>query len=183
MAGLVLLTGSCSMDRMYGKMLMRKKASSFEQIDLKDMVDRYINKNTSSVGTIEGIYSVTGVVTKKIRNKEKITDRKENYSKVAVMRDTRDPDREFVEVVIDKDNQMSFSIVGEFTSLTESNLLIYKHLESRGRTSTYTFTYDKAKDVLEGVRTENTNNSTITYKLTYLKLSPKAMSATMTNGH
>jgi hypothetical protein len=51
---------------------------------------------------------------------------------------------------------------------------MYKHFESRGRSTSFTFSYDKAKDILEGVRTENSNNSTVTYKLTYVKLEPKA---------
>ena len=81
--------------------------------------------------------------------------------------------REYLEVPLDKDYLPSYSVRGEFTGMTEGNILVYKHFESRGRIVSYTFTYDKARDILEGVRTENDGAFTITYKLTYLKLSQK----------
>lgn len=158
----------------------RAKISPLEHVDLQEMVERYMAKDQTSVGTIEGIYSVSSVVTKKgkavfsSREKEKITDRKENYSKVAIIRDNSEAGREYIEIVIDKDFQTFFPVYGEFSAMAESNLLLYKHYDSKGRGTSFTFTYDKIKDVLEGVRTDNANNKTITYKLTYIKISPKA---------
>ena len=73
----------------------------------------------------------------------------------------------------------SLSVVGEFKELSESNLLMYKHFESKGKTTSFTFSYDRVKDILEGVRTESANNSIITYKLTYVKLEPKAKAKTI----
>jgi hypothetical protein len=157
--------------------------SPLEQVNLEEMVERYMAKDQTSVGTIEGIYSVSSVVTKKgkavfsAREKERITDRRENYSKVAIIRDHSEAGREYIEIVIDKGYQFSYPVYGEFSAMAESNLLLYKHYDSRARSSSYTFTYDKAKDVLEGIRTDNAgNNRTVTYKLTYIKLSPKAAS-------
>ena len=75
--------------------------------------------------------------------------------------------------MIDKDFKTSYPVYGEFTAMNESNLLLYKHFDSKARVTSFTFTYDKSKDVLEGIRTDNQKNSTITYKLTYVKLSPK----------
>lgn len=158
------------------------KPSPLEQVDLQEMVERYMDKDQTSIGTIEGIYSVSSVVTKKgkmvfsSREKEKVTDRKENYSKVAIIRDNSEAGREYIEIVIDKDFRNSFPVYGEFSAMAESNLLLYKHFDSKGRSTSFTFTYDKIKDVLEGVRTDNANNKTITYKLTYIKIAPKAPS-------
>jgi hypothetical protein len=171
------LTG-CSF--MYMKPAQKAKVSPLEQVDLQELVERYMAKDHTSMGTIEGIYTVSSVVTKKgkpvfsSREKEKVTDRKENYSKVAIIRDNSEAGREYIEIVIDKEYRTSFPVYGEFSAMAESNLLLYKHFDSKGRATSFTFTYDKIKDVLEGVRTDNANNKTITYKLTYIKISPKA---------
>ena len=181
---LMVSMSGCSYERLILKAQNAKaKASPLEQVNLEEMIERYMDKDQTRVGTIEGIYSVSAVVTKKgktvfsSREKERITDRKENYSKVAIIRDHSEAGREFIEVVLDKDHrQSSYSVYGEFSTMAESNLLLYKHFDSKARSSSYTFTYDKATDVLEGVRTDNSNKATITYKLTYIKLSPKTPS-------
>ncbi|HZY77922.1 MAG TPA: hypothetical protein VFE50_00270 [Cyclobacteriaceae bacterium] len=177
---LILSMTSCSYDRLM-MMSQKKKASlsPLEQVTLQELVERYMAKDQSSVGTIEGIYTVSSVVTKKgkailsSREKEKVTDRQENYTKVAIIRDNSAAGREFIEIVIEKDHLTSYPVFGEFSTMAESNLLLYKHFDSKGRSSSFTFTYDKIKDVLEGVRTDNSNNKTITYKLTYIKMFPK----------
>ena len=175
---LFLIASSCSFEKLY-KMQQRRKLNPYEQIEFGDMVRLYFGKDETSIGTIEGIYSISSLVTKKGKGllssteKEKTVERNENYSTVAVIRDTQNPNRDYLEVPIDKDFLPSYSIRGEFTGLTDSNLIVYKQLESRGRVTTYTFTYDKSRDILEGIRTENEGAFTVTYKLTYLKLFPK----------
>jgi len=57
--------------------------------------------------------------------------------------------------------------------MADANILVYKHLESRGKSSSYTFTYDRTKDILEGIRKENNGQFEYTYQLTYMKLHPK----------
>lgn len=175
----ILLLSSCSFESLY-KMRQRQKVYTLEQVDLQKMVSMYMNKNHTSVGTVEGIYSVSGLVSRKGRGllsseeKEKITDRKENYAKVAIIRDPNNASREYFEVLLDKEYAVSFSIIGEFSGMSDANILVYKHFENKGKSSnTYTFTYDSDKGILEGIRTENTANATITYKLTYLKILPK----------
>jgi hypothetical protein len=164
---------------MYKAQRAKVKSSPLEQVTLEEMVERYMGKDQTSVGTIEGIYSVSSVVTKKgkavfsAREKEKITDRKENYSKVAIIRDNSAAGREFIEIVLDKTYVTAYPVYGEFSTMNESNLLLYKHFDSKARATSFTFTYDKSKDVLEGIRTENSGNRTITYQLTYVKISPK----------
>lgn len=178
---LMLSMSSCSYERlMYKAHRAKEKASPLEQVSLEEMIERYMAKEQSSLGTIEGIYTVSSVVTKKgkavfsSREKERITDRKENYSRVAIIRDNSEAGREFIEIVLDKTHVTSYPVYGEFSTMAESNLLLYKHFDSRARTTSYTFTYDKSKDVLEGVRTDNAGgNRTVTYQLTYVKISPK----------
>jgi hypothetical protein len=180
---LIVSLTSCSYDKLMFKAQRAKiKTSPLEQVTLEEMVERYMAKDQTSIGTIEGIYSVSSVVTKKgkavfsSREKEKITDRKENYSKVAIIRDNSEAGREFIEIVVDRTHITSYPVYGEFSTMNESNLLLYKHYDSKGRPTSFTFTYDKSKDVLEGIRTDNSHNSTITYKLTYVKISPKLLS-------
>ncbi len=173
-----LVLGSCSIDRLY-KINQSRKVSPYEQMNFNTIVKLYFAKDKTSVGTIEGIYSVTSLVTKKGRGalssteKEKVVDRKENYSEVAIIRDNNTSGRDYLEVPLDKEYVPSYSIRGEFTEMTDGNILVYKHFEPRGKSISYTFTYDKTHDILDGVRTENDGAFTITYKLTYLKLFPK----------
>lgn len=183
LVGVVMLSlTSCSYERlMYKAQRAKAKSSPLEQVTLQEMIERYMAKDQSSVGSIEGIYSVSAVVTKKgkavfsQREKERITDRRENYSKVAIIRDNSEAGREFIELVIDKDYQTTYPVYGEFSAMAESNLMLYKHFDSKARVTSYTFTYDKSKDVLEGIRTDSGNgNKTVTTKLTYIKISPKA---------
>lgn len=174
----VFISTSCSMEKLY-RMRQKQKVNPYEQIDFASMVNRYLNKDKSSIGTIEGIYSVSSLITKKGKGllssteKEKVVERKENYSKVAIIRDAANPNREYLEVPLDKDFLPTYSIRGEFTNVSDGNIMVYKHFESRGRVFSYTFSYDQQRDMLEGVRTENDGSFTITYKLTYLKLLPK----------
>lgn len=176
---LFLLTTSCSFETLY-KMQLRRKPSPYEQLEFADMAKLYLGKDRTSIGTIEGIYSVSSLVTKKGKGilssteKEKTVERKENYSTVAILHDSQNPNRDFMEIPMDKDFLPSYSVRGEFTGLTEGNVMVYKQLESRGRETSYTFMYDQSRDLLEGIRTENEGNFTYTYKLTYLKLFPKA---------
>ena len=173
-----LLASGCSIEKAY-MARQKHKVYPLEQIDFHFLADRYVNKVGTSVATVEGIYSVSSVITKKNKalltgqEKEKVKAREENYSKVIILRDNRSPERDYIEISLDRPNLPSYSIIGEFKELSESSLLIYTHYEPRGKaTSSYTFSYDKAKDILEGIRTENAGNSVVTYKLTYVKLEP-----------
>lgn len=57
--------------------------------------------------------------------------------------------------------------------MNDANIMIYKHFEPKGKSITYTFSFDKDKDLLEGVRTEVNGRAEFTYTLTYLKLDPR----------
>jgi hypothetical protein len=173
-----LLLQSCIMSKSRD-VKQRHVASAFEQIGIKDLITRYLQKDHASTATAEGIYSVSIVIIKKSKGflssveKEKTVERKENYSKVAILRDQGNTNREYMEISMNNEHQASFPVIGEFSTASDGNLLIYKHLEAKGKSTSYTFTYDVDSDLLEGVRTENKGSVTFTYKLTYLKLFPK----------
>lgn len=178
LAGFLLMASSCSMEKLY-MMKQNRKVYPFEQVSFHDMAKRYMSKGNSSTISIEGIYSVTVVVERKGKGflssseTNKVVTRKENYSTVAIVKDPDGPNREYIEIPLDKENLPSYSIRGEFTGMSEANIMVYKHLEPKGKSLTYTFTYDAARDMLEGVRKENTSQAEFTYTLTYLKLYPK----------
>jgi hypothetical protein len=166
------------MEKLY-TMKHRSKVHAYEQIDFHDLVKRYVNKEPSVEGGLEGIYSVSLVVTKKGKGilssteKEKIAERKENYLQVVLLKDAHDANREYIEVPLDKKYLPSYSVRGEFSSMADANILIYKHFESKGRVSSYTFTYDRTKELLEGIRKENNGQFEYTYQLTYVKIQSK----------
>jgi hypothetical protein len=151
------------------------KQSEFEQIDFHQLLKRYMSKVQSSENDIEGIYSVSIVIEKKNKplfssqERERVVERKENYATVAILHD-RLSKREYTEISLEKEKQVSYPVRGEFTAMNDANIMIYKHFEPKGVYTTYTFSYDKDRDMLEGVRTEVNGKAEFTYKLVYLKL-------------
>jgi hypothetical protein len=160
---------------------MKQQAKSpYEQITFVELMKKYMDKDVSGKGNIEGIYSVSASATKKSKGlfssveKEKILEQKENYAMVAIISDKAMNNREYVEVPIDKDNLYSYPIRGEFTTLSEGNILMLKHFEPKGKTLSYSLVYDDQKDMIEGIRTETSGGTTYIYKLTFLKVYPKS---------
>ena len=168
---------SCSVEKLY--QTNDKRANQpYEQINFVELMKKYMDKNTGNE-SIEGIYSVSGIVLKKSRGlfaseaKERTVYQKDHYAQVAVIRDNARNNREFIEIPIDKNYLASYSIRGEFTALSEGNVLVLKHFESKGQELIYSFVYDKEKDILDGIRIETSGSVTYTYKLTFVKLYPK----------
>lgn len=62
--------------------------------------------------------------------------------------------------------------------MSDGNILVLKHFEPKGVVLTYSLTFDANHELLEGVRTETKGGRTFTYKLTYVKLYPKTVTAT-----
>jgi hypothetical protein len=172
---------SCSFDKLY-QMTQSKKKAEFDQFDFDDLAKLYMKKTTTEK-SIEGIYSVSHLIVKKGKGflssveREKVINRKENYGTVVIFSDNGTSARDYFEVPLSGNRQLSYSIRGEFSRASEGNILVYKHFEPRKKVLNYTFTYDESKDLLEGVRTENNGNSVVTYTLTYIKLFPKTQGA------
>lgn len=173
---LAVSSSGCMRKLMQVNPVLAAKTSEFQQIDFQELMKRYMSKEiTSGPGDIEGIYSVSIVVEKKSTPlfggnvRERVVERKNNYATVAILRD-RHSGREFMEVSLDKPKLPSYSVRGEFSAMNDANILVYKHFESKGKSTTYTFSFDKTTSVLEGIRTEVDGRAEFTYKITYLKL-------------
>lgn len=156
-----------------------RKEPEFQQVNFHQLMRCYMNKVVvSAEPDIEGIYSVSIKIEKKskplfsFQEQERVVERKENFAKVAILRD-HGSNREFMEISLDKENKISYSVRGEFAAMNDANIMIYKHFEPKGKSITYTFSFDKDKDLLEGVRTEVNGRAEFTYTLTYLKLDPR----------
>jgi hypothetical protein len=175
---MISLCWSCSFEKMYKTNYERAK-HPYEQINFVELVKKYMDKDKPAAGNIEGIYSVSSLILKKSKGlfstveKEKTVDQKDHYAQVAILRDNSRNNREYIEVPIDKTYLSSYSVRGEFTALSEGNILVLKHFEPKGLVLTYAFTYDQEKDILDGTRTETNGGVTFTYKLTFAKLYPK----------
>ena len=172
-----LMLFSCSVEKIYQNNAAKSK-QFYEQINFVELMKKYMDKNTGNE-SVEGIYSVSGLVLKKSKGlfasepKERAVFQKDNYAQVAVIRDNSRNNREFIEIPVDKNYMPSYSIRGEFTAISEGNILVLKHFEPKGKELIYSFVYDKEKDMLDGIRVETSGNVTYTYKLTYVKLYPK----------
>lgn len=175
--GVMIMSASCSVQKL-ARIQQASKTSNYQQFDFPALVRKYMEKEKPN--HVEGIYSISGSVTKKSKGllssteKEKVTDHKDNYAKVAIIRDGNESGRQYIEIALDKESpSSSYNIIGEFTLSSGGSILVYKHLEGKGKSSSYTFTTDESSDILEGIRVETEGSTTITYKLTYVKLSTK----------
>jgi hypothetical protein len=171
---------SCFVAEAQLKSLFAKKSKhTYQEIDTEEMIRRFVSKPSGSVISIEGIYSVSSIVTKKAKAllssevKEKVVDRKDNYARVAIMRDWIDSGNEFIQVSLTQSGSAKFPIVGELTTLSEGRGFLCKHTEPDGEVLTFTFTYGGNSDVLEGTYTKVEGSKTITYTITLLKTFPK----------
>ncbi len=176
----LLAASSCSIEKMT-KASVAAKARQYEQITFVELIKKYVEKG--KLGPAEGIYAVTSVVTRAKKQlftgeiKEKEVDRRENYAQVAIILDNSHNNREYIEIPIDRSNMSSYPVRGEFSTMADGNILVLKHFEPRGVVLTYSLTFDISHEVLEGVRTETKGGKTFTYKLTYVKLYPKTVTA------
>lgn len=161
-----------------GKFKKKQKPSDFkEHVDFEGMVKRYLRKETQPMEPLEGIYSVSAIITKRggfLANpyREKVILRKDNYAKVVIMKDSENSNREYLEVSLASKDPGKYPVVGEFSSLAEGQAFVYKHYEPKTDIISYSFVLTEF-DILDGVLTEIHRRKTITYKLSYLKIYPK----------
>lgn len=167
-----------SISTLGGNSKKKQKQPLFEEhIDFEGMVKRYLNKDYTPMERLEGIYSVSAIITKRggflsNPNREKVMERKDNYAKVVIIKDDEHPNREYLEVSLASKTPGQYPIVGEFTSLSEGEAFVYKHYEPKTTGISYSFVLSEF-DILDGILTEVVRKKTITYKLSYLKVYPK----------
>ncbi len=143
----------------------------YELITFNDLARRYMRKEKDPL-SVEGFYSVSREVKRQFtarERKDKLIDKDENYQMVALFRDTQGGHRDYIEVPIDRDYQLSHTIRGEFKAGANQNVLIYTHVLRKQR-ETYTVVRDSETGILEGVRSEEKNGSRIMYKITFTPL-------------
>src|SRR5688500_9484652 len=93
----------------------KQKKTIYEEVDLENVMKRYFGKSFGY--SIEGIYSVSCVITK--RNKKflskseriRIVGRQDNYAKVAIMKDWTSSHRDFIEVSLSYKKANHFPIM------------------------------------------------------------------------
>ena len=164
----------------------KARQDHYEKIDFEGLMHRYLSKPAASSETIEGIYSVSCVITKRAKGfltgneKEKTVQRKDNYARVAVIKDVPGSGKEYIEISLDERFTVNYPIVGEFNSLSEGDGFIYKHIEPDGKVVSFTFTNEQ-NDILDGVLAGMKGRRTITYKMTYLKVFPKSIDQLTSN--
>lgn len=174
----MILAGSVA-EAQVKSLFPKRHKHTYEEVGTEEMIRRFVSKPAANVVSIEGIYSVSSVVTKRGKGllsseiKEKVVDRKDNYAKVAIIRDWANSDHEFIEISMTQTGVQKYPIVGELTTLSEGRGFLCMHTEPNGDVLTFTFTYAGNSDILEGNYTKLDGSKTITYTLTLLKTFPK----------
>jgi hypothetical protein len=154
----------------------KKKKYQYEEIDFEDMMRRYFQKESGS--DLEGIYSVSCVITKKSkvflsrREKFRIVERKDNYARIAIIRDVPGTKRDFIEISLSYHDAKKYPVVGIINGLSEGIGMIYNHVEPDGTTISYSM-ISESPELLEGEYSRMERRKTITYRLSYLKTYPK----------
>lgn len=167
-------------------MFSKKKKYAYRYVNTNEMVKRFIAKTAHAMTSIEGVYSVSGTVTKKGKNligemKERVVDRKDNYANIAIIRDWNDSESEFIVLSLKQDDAGQYPIVAELTTLSDGRGFLCKHFEPDGKVLNFTFTFSGDSDLLEGVFTRHEGSKTVTYSISYLKTFPKNSSEGVNN--
>lgn len=156
------------------KKIGQKKKTVYEEVDLENVMKRYFGKSFGY--SIEGIYSVSCVITK--RNKRllskseriRVVARQDNYAKVAIMKDWPASNRDFIEVSLSYRKANSFPIMGELDIMANGAGYVYTHTEPDGER--YVFSMLESDGLLEAEYSVVEKRKTVTYKLSYLRIFP-----------
>jgi hypothetical protein len=164
------------------------KKSHYQEVDFEDLMHRYFGKDTGSFNKLEGIYSVSCVITKTNKSfftgqlKVKVVERKDNYARVAILKDWPGTNRDFIEVSLSYHVTDKYPIVGELSTLSAGEAYIYKHIEPDGSSRDFSMAAGSI-DLIEGEFSEMHKRKTITYKLSYMKIYPKEKSQDFVSGN
>lgn len=149
-----------------------------EEISFEDMIHRYLHRDGQKASTVEGIYSVSCIITKSKRHwltgKDvvKVLERRDNYARVAIMKETFSPKRDYIEVSLSGKDASKYFVVGELSELAEGSGFVYKHLEPDGEILSFSMLLTNP-DLVEGQYTYSKHKYMITTRLSYFKLYPK----------
>lgn len=159
--------------------LKRMRKPVYEEVKFEDMVHRYFGKQVGTPDPVEGIYAVSCVITRRskrflsARERVKVVERKDNYARVAILKDWPGSSRDYIEVSMSYRDAHVYPIVGEVSRLSEGRGMIYKHIEPDGTVMSFSMT-NEPDELIEGEYSFMQGRSTITYKISYLKTYPKS---------
>ena len=155
------------------------KKTVYQYVDAEDMIRRFIAREGDS-HLIEGIYTVSSSITRKKKAllsqqiKTKVIARQDNYARVAIIRDLKGSNNDFIEISLNEKHNEVHPIVGQINLLSEGSGFIYKHIEPKGEVWNFTFLYDEGDPgILDGVHTRTKGSAHYTYSLYYHKTFPK----------
>jgi hypothetical protein len=118
---LLALAAHFSYSQSTSKSLFKKP--HYQEVDFEDLMHRYFGKEAGPYNRLEGIYSVSCVITKTSKGfltgkqKVKVVERKDNYARVAILKDWPDTDRDFIEVSLSYRVTNKYPIVGELSTI------------------------------------------------------------------
>jgi hypothetical protein len=153
------------------------RRAPYEEVDFEDMMHRYFAKE--KISELEGIYSVSCVIIKtnkkflSKREKIRVVERKDNYARIAILKDWPGSKRDYIEVSLSFRDAKKYPIVGQLSILSEGQGLIYDHIEPDGTKITFSM-MTESSELLEAEYSEMQKRKIITYKLSYLKVYPKS---------
>jgi len=151
-----------------------RKKVTYEEVDLENVMKRYFGKTFGH--SIEGIYSVSCVITKRkkkfLSNGERVRvmARRDNYGKVAIMKDWPNSNRDFIEISLSYRKTNSFPIMGELDVMANGAGYVYTHIEPDGKR--YIFSMLESEGMLEAEHSVTKRRRTVTYHLSYMKIYP-----------
>jgi len=157
-------------------LVLKKKRYKYDEVDFENIVRRYFGKETTD--RVEGIYSVSCLITRtrrgifSSREKTKVVRRRDNYARVAIIKDWPGTKRDFIEISMSSHDAKKFPIVGEMNTLAEGTGLIYNHIQPDGSLITFSM-FPESAELLEGTFSKAWRRTRVTYKLSYLKIYPK----------
>ncbi len=164
------------------------KKSQYEEVDFEGLMHRYFGKDAGTFNKLEGIYSVSCVITRSSKNfftgqlKVKVVERKDNYARVAILKDWPGTNRDYIEVSLSYHVTDKYPIVGELSTLSAGEAYIYKHIEPDKTIMDFSMAASSL-DLIEGAHTEMYKRKTITYKLSYMKIYPKEKTQEYVSGN
>jgi hypothetical protein len=173
----LIVFASVSSSNAQFKKHFKKKKVQYAEVNFEDLMQRYFEKVESPMNALEGVYSVSCVITKRSKpflssfEKTKVMGRKDNYARVAILKDRPGKQRDYIEVSLSFKEANKYPIMGEFSIVGDGRGLIYKHMEGDG--SMMTFSMVNEPDLMEGKFSVVEGRKIITYHLSYLRIFPK----------
>lgn len=154
------------------------KRFQHEQVSFEDMIHRYLHRDGQPASNIEGIYSISCRITKSKKHwltgktVVKVVERKDNYARVAILKETLTSTRDFIEVSMSNRDATKYPIIGELSVLADGSGYVYKHIEPSGELLTFSM-FLSLPDLVEGQFSEVKRKQLLTTHLSYFKLYPK----------